>query len=160
MKNIALKKLLLTDDIDLSFDSNDIWVDSNGVASGWYIVYAKIDNLIFDDSYKLQYQLLNNTANYLILWNDNYQDDIEVLIMESTNVSVMWRYKGERLFNKIILELNSNLLIISTGKFFNYRDDLLLEFENYIPRGTKFNSIPHLISELEEKFFFNNFISY
>jgi len=160
MKNIALEKLSITHEGDLTFDSADKWVDTSGVASGWYIAYAKIDDLIYNDTYKLEYQFQKYTGNLLILWNDNYQDDLEVLMIESTNISIMWRYKGERHFNKKILELDSNLIIISHGKFFDYENNLLLEYENYIPRGTKFYSIPHLICELEEKFFFDNFIGY
>jgi hypothetical protein len=135
-------------------DFNGLTFLENKFSEAWFIAFAIIDKIKYSGHLELDYDLDYFVGNIIVLRSDNYQDDIDFLIVESSvdsKISCYWKYTGENKFTNLICSLDSQLNVIELGKYSDI--DIDLKKNNY-------SDVNELIQQIDEWFFYTFFDAY
>ena len=154
MKHLSLDILTKTDFGCLEF--------SNGVASGWFIFFGKLAGQTYHLPYDYRtlispgtyskYQIGNGVGDYIFLTNDNYSQNLELLIVESGENDLNFYYSNDEIteFRNLLFKLDPKLAILEYG-------DRLKSNGLSVPQ---FDNLNNAILILDQEYFFENYEGY
>lgn len=144
MKNLNLKNLKIDNYNGLEFISSP---DINS----WYIVFSRIDSTVYSGHLGLDNEFQGLDGNIIVLKNDNYVENIELIIQENIeNTMVYYRMIEEENF-KLIAMLDSNLEVLGLGTWDD--NDIDLNQQSFL-------TMEDLIKRIDEYFFYEFFEGY
>jgi len=124
---------------------------SSSDINSWFIVYSRIDTKSYTGHLGLDYKFSNLEGNIIVLKNDNYVENLELIIQETNEkVDVLFRISDEGNIN-LISRLNSNLEIIESGNW---------EETEIVLNQQSFSTIEDLVKRIDEYFFYDFFEAY
>ena len=127
---------------------NGIEFISSNSTNGWFIAYSRIDSITYKGHLGLDYEFPNYNGNIIILRNDDYVDNFELIINENEdNMVVSFKIIDEDQFN-LIVRLSSNLEVVALGNYKN--TEIILDQK-------KFLNLEELIKKIDEYFFYDYF---
>lgn len=130
---------------------NGVEFISSSDINSWFIVYSRIDTKSYTGHLGLDYEFSNLEGNIIVLKNDNYVENLELIIQETNEkVDVLFRISDEGNIN-LISRLNSNLEIIESGNW---------EETEIVLNQQSFSTIEDLVKRIDEYFFYDFFEAY
>ena len=154
MKHLSLDILTKTDFGCLEF--------SDGDASGWFIFFGKLAGQTYHLPYDYRtlispgnyskYQIGNGVGDYIFLTNDNYSQNLELLIVESGENDLKFYYSNDEStdFRNLLVKLDPKLAIQEYGDRLKSNGLSVTQFDN----------LKSVISILDQEYFFGNYEGY